>query len=64
MTINQGSKGIRQWPLNRYTSPMMIHKITTFVDLKWWLKCLDTQFNAPANENSIKVLKVDKKTLL
>ena len=24
----QGSKGIRQWQINRRTSPMVIHKIT------------------------------------
>ena len=30
--FNQGSKGIRQWPINQYTSPKMIHKITISVD--------------------------------
>ena len=29
---NQGSKGIRQWPINWYTSLMIIHKITPSVD--------------------------------
>ena len=29
--IEQGFKGIRQWPINRCTSPMMIHKFTSFV---------------------------------
>ena len=28
----QGSKEIRQWPINLCTLPMMIHKITLFVD--------------------------------
>ena len=27
------SKGIRQWPINLCTSPMIIHKITPFIDL-------------------------------
>ncbi len=29
---NQGSKGIRQWPIYLCTSPMMIHKITPSVN--------------------------------
>ena len=28
----QGSKGIRQWPINWWTDPMMIHKIMPSVD--------------------------------
>ena len=65
---SQGSKGIRQWPINWGTSLMMIHKITTSVDYNKWLKRLDTQLNQPTNQNSIKVPKVvkqtNKKTLL
>ena len=29
---NQGSKGIRQWPINWCTFPMMIHKTTLSID--------------------------------
>ena len=48
---NQGSKGIRQRPLNNVrTSPMMIHNITT--------KKLDEA----TNQNSLKVPKVVKLT--
>ena len=28
----QGSKGIRQLPMNWYLTPMMIHKVTPYVD--------------------------------
>ena len=27
MTYIQGSKGIKQWPINLFTSPIMLHKI-------------------------------------
>ena len=30
--FKQRTKGIRQWPINVYTSSIMIHKITTAVD--------------------------------
>ena len=30
--IIQGSKGIRHWPINLCTTPIMIHKITPYVD--------------------------------
>ena len=30
--IGQGSKVIRQWPMNLYAPPMMIHKISLYVD--------------------------------
>ena len=58
---HQGSKGIRHWPINRCTSPMMIHKITPSVDLKKWLKRLDTQLN---NKNLIEFPNVIKWTNL
>ena len=32
MIFFQGSKGIRQMPINWCTSPIMIHKITLFID--------------------------------
>ena len=32
LSIIQGYKWIRQWSINQYTSPMMIHKITPSVD--------------------------------
>ena len=50
----QGSKGIRQWPMNWFTSPMMIHKITSSVDYNECFKCFDTQINEPTNQNSIR----------
>ena len=37
-----GSKVLRQWPINLYTSLMMIHKITPSVDLNYSLKRVDT----------------------
>ena len=30
--FEHGSKGIRHWPINGYTSPMMVNKITPSVD--------------------------------
>ena len=39
----QGSKGIRQRPMNSFTSPMMIHKITLAVENNQWLIHLGTQ---------------------
>ena len=59
---SQGSKGIRQWPINRYTSPMMIPKITPSVDYNKQLKRLDTQINDPTNQKLLKVPKVVKPT--
>ena len=50
------------------TSPMMIHKITPFVDYNYWLKHFNTQLNESTNQYSLKVPKVvkpiNKKTLL
>ena len=43
---------------------MMIHNITPSVHFYQWLKRLDTQFNEPTNQNSIKVPKFDKPTTL
>ena len=67
MRLNQESKGIRQWPINLCTSPMMIHKITPSLDYNWWFKHLDTQLNESTNQNSRKVAKfvrqTNKKTL-
>ena len=54
----QWSKGIRQWPINWYTSIMMIHKITSNVDYNKWLKGLDTQLNEANNHNSTKFPKL------
>ena len=62
LTVYQlGSKGIRQWPINLFTSPM-INKITPFVDCNYCLKRLDTQLNEPTNQNLIKFPKVVKLT--
>ena len=47
--IKQVSKGIRQWQINWCTFPMMIHKITPFVDK--WLKRSDTQLKEPTRKN-------------
>ena len=49
--LNKGSKGIRQWLINKLTSPMIKHKITPFLDYNKWLKHLDTQLNEPTKEN-------------
>ena len=51
----QGSKGIRQWPVNCCTSPLIIHQITTSLDYNQWLKRLDTQLKYPTNQNLLKV---------
>ena len=50
----QGSKGIRQSPINWCSSSKIIHKNTSSVDYNWWLKLLDTLLNEPTNQNSIK----------
>ncbi len=61
-----GSKGIRHWPINWFTLPLMIHKIVPSGDYNYLLKRLDNQLNKPSN--SIKSPKVvertNKKTLL
>ena len=44
--LHHGSKGIRQWPINWCSSPMM-HKINRFTDCNYWLKRLDTQLIKP-----------------
>ena len=36
--IHQGTKGIRQWPINWCTTQMMIHKITPSVVYNFGLK--------------------------
>ena len=53
----QGSKGIRQWPINSSTSAMMIHKIIPYVDYN---KCF--KLNQQTNQNKIKKNKVVKLT--
>ena len=58
---NQGSKGIRQLPVNWCTSPIMKENITPSIYYNWWLKRLFTQLNEPTNKNSIKVLKVSQR---
>ena len=40
------------------TSPMMILKITLFVDLNLWLKRLDMQLSEATNYNSLKSQKM------
>ena len=40
--IQGGSSGIRQRTINWYTSPIIINKITLFIDLNYWLISLDT----------------------
>ena len=51
----QGSTGIRQWPISWCNSPIIIHKIKPYVDFNLWLKRFGTQLNEPFNQNSIKV---------
>ena len=59
---DQGSKGIRQWPINWCKSPMIT--ITPSVDYNWWLKRLNTQNsikvpkNCPANILEIFIIKL------
>ena len=55
---SQRYKGIRQWPINSCTSPIMIHKFTLSVDYNQWLKHLDTQPNESTNQISDKGHKV------
>ena len=65
--IYEGSRGIRQWPVDLFTSPIMIHKITHYVGS---LQLLVETFghSTLSNQNSIKFPKVlkptNKKTLL
>ena len=51
----QGSKGIRQRPINLCKSLIMMHKITLSEDYNERFKRLDTQLNERTNQNSIKV---------
>ena len=44
----QGSKGIRQWPINICTSLIIIHKNNPYCRLR-----LDIQLNEPTNQNLI-----------
>ena len=53
-----GPKGMKQWPINVYISPMMTLIITSSVDQNQRLKRFNTQLNKPTNHNSVKVLKV------
>ena len=41
---------------------MYIHNITPIVDYNQRLKRMDTKFNKPTNQNSLKVIKVVKPT--
>ena len=52
-TFTQGSKGIRQSPINWCTSPIIKQQNAPAVDYNYWLKRLDTQLNKPTNQNSI-----------
>ncbi len=47
--VQQGSKGIWGWPINQFTSYMIVHKITPSVDNYSWLNRLDTQLNEPTS---------------
>ena len=53
--VCQGSKGIRQRPINLCTPPMMIYKITPSLNY-------NTQLSESTNLNLIKVPKVAKPT--
>ena len=46
--LSQGSKGIRHWPINLCTFPLMINKNNS--SGVWSLKSLDTQPNKPTNQ--------------
>ncbi len=63
--LDQGSKGIRQWPINWCTSPMIMHKIIPSVDYNKKFNRLDTIINEPINQKVPKVVKAtNNKTLL
>ncbi len=66
-SLQQGSKGIRQWSLNWHSSQMMILMITHSVDYNSGWKVL-TLLNEPTNQNTIKVpkfiMQTKKKTLI
>ena len=53
-------KGISQWPKNRCTFLMMIHKITPTLNFNQWLKRLNTQLcpckSLHFNDNTYKLL--------
>ena len=51
LLCGQGSKWIRQWPINCYTSLNLIDKITRSVDYNLWLKRFGTQLNETTNQN-------------
>ena len=54
--LTRGSKGIRRWPINWCTSPMVIHEITPSEDYNKWMECQTlTLMNQP-----IKIPKVVK----
>ena len=44
-TFSQGSKGIRQWPINLSTSPMIIHKITISGWNVWTINLMNQPIN-------------------
>ena len=68
---NNSHLGIRQWHINQYTFPIMIHKITPSVDYNYIqlvVETLETQSKELTNQRSIKVPNyvnpINKKTLL
>ena len=48
----QGSIGIRQWPIDSYTSLLMIHKITPSADENKWFKRFGIKINESTNSNA------------
>ena len=51
---------IGHWPINWYTSLIMIYNIPSSVDYSYWLKSLNFQLNEFTIQKSSKVLKVVK----
>ena len=59
----QGSKGIRQWPINLNTTTLMKHKITLPVEYNQRQKGQYTKLDKPTNKNFKKDPKVVKPTI-
>ena len=60
----QGSKGIGQWPINWYTFPMRIHKITPSVDLQLVVETLGYSILTKQSKSPKVVKQTNKKTFL
>ena len=55
LSLCPGIERDKQLPINLCKSLLMLHTITSSVDYKYMLKCIDIQLNEPTNKKSIKV---------